>query len=132
MRLGPGLVFLGLFELGVRLLEVLFDHDLTESVARVSDLSDLDVLLDTALFHLLVGRFDIAHGVEPRIARQGRDETDIRTLRGLNRADPAIVGGMDIADFEARALARQSAGAERRQTAFVGDLGERVGLIHEL
>ena len=37
-----------------------------------------------------------------------------------------------VAHFEARALTRQAARAKRRETALVGDLGERVGLVHEL
>ncbi len=39
---------------------------------------------------------------------------------------------MHVADFEARTLARQTAGAKGRYAALVGDLGERVGLVHEL
>ena len=39
---------------------------------------------------------------------------------------------MDVADFEAGALAGQTARSERRETPFVRDLGERIGLIHEL
>jgi hypothetical protein len=37
-----------------------------------------------------------------------------------------------VADVEARALARQAAGAERRQPALVRQLGQRVVLVHEL
>jgi hypothetical protein len=39
---------------------------------------------------------------------------------------------VDVADLEARALARETAGSERRETTLVRDLGERVGLVHEL
>ncbi len=39
---------------------------------------------------------------------------------------------MDVAHLEAGALAGETAGAKRRQTALVGDLGERVRLVHEL
>ena len=39
---------------------------------------------------------------------------------------------MHVAHLEAGALAREAAGPERRQPALVGDLGQWVGLIHEL
>ena len=39
---------------------------------------------------------------------------------------------MHVADLEAGALARQTAGAERRQAAPVGEPGQRVDLVHEL
>ena len=39
---------------------------------------------------------------------------------------------MDVAHLEARALARETAGPERRETTLVRDLGERVRLVHEL
>src|SRR5690606_5133416 len=40
--------------------------------------------------------------------------------------------GMDVAHLEARALSRQTARPERAQAPLVGDLTERVGLVHEL
>jgi hypothetical protein len=39
---------------------------------------------------------------------------------------------MDVAHLEAGALAREAARAERRETALVRDLGQRVRLVHEL
>ena len=39
---------------------------------------------------------------------------------------------MHVADFEARAIATQTARPEGGETALVGQLGQRVGLIHEL
>jgi hypothetical protein len=37
-----------------------------------------------------------------------------------------------VAHLEARALARETAGSERRETTLVRDLGQRIRLIHEL
>jgi len=45
---------------------------------------------------------------------------------------PAVVGGVHVANFESRPLARQAAGSQRRQTALVGDFRQRIGLVHEL
>jgi hypothetical protein len=39
---------------------------------------------------------------------------------------------MHVADFEACAIAGQTARPESRQAALVGQLGERVDLVHEL
>ncbi len=39
---------------------------------------------------------------------------------------------MDVADFEACAVTAQTAGAQSRQTALVGQLSQRVVLVHEL
>ena len=39
---------------------------------------------------------------------------------------------MHVTDFEARAVAVQTAWPERGEAALVGQLGQRVGLVHEL
>src|SRR5438270_13481577 len=39
---------------------------------------------------------------------------------------------MDVADFKAGAVARESPWPESRETAFVGQLRQRINLIHEL
>ncbi len=39
---------------------------------------------------------------------------------------------MHVADFEAGAVAGETAWPKGRKTALVGELGQRVGLIHEL
>jgi hypothetical protein len=39
---------------------------------------------------------------------------------------------MHVAHFEAGAFARQAARAEGRDAALVRDLGQRIGLVHEL
>src|SRR3546814_1179109 len=50
----------------------------------------------------------------------------------LFRSDTAIMRRVNVADFEARALAGQTARPERRHAALVGDFRKRVGLVHEL
>ncbi len=42
------------------------------------------------------------------------------------------MGRVHVAHLETGALARQAAGPERRKPALVRDLGQRIGLIHEL
>ena len=106
--------------------------DVAGLVLRAAGVGDDHVVDDAAVLHLAVGRLDEAELVDARVARQRRDEADVRTFRRLNRADAAVVRRVDVADLEAGALARQTAGPERRETPLVRDLGERVGLVHEL
>ena len=48
------------------------------------------------------------------------DQADVRAFGSLDRADPAIVGRVNVADFEAGALTGQTARPERRNAALVG------------
>ena len=82
--------------------------------------------------HDAVRRLDEAVAVDARERRERTDQTDVRAFRRLDRADAAVVRVVDVADFEARALARQTARPERRETPLVRQLGQRVGLVHEL
>ncbi len=70
---------------------------------------------------LAVRRLDEAVLVDPAEAGERVDEADVRAFRSFDRADPAIVGRVDVADFEAGALTGQAAGPERRNAALVGD-----------
>ena len=107
--------------------------DVADLVLRVAaGVGDDHVVDDAAVLHLAVGRLDEAELVDPRVARQRRDQADVRAFRRLNRADAAVVRRVDVAHLEPGALARQTAGPERRETPLVRDLGERVGLVHEL
>src|SRR5207245_9324456 len=93
---------------------------------------DDDKVGHASVLDLAVGGLDEAELVDPRVARQRRDQADVGTFRRLDRADAAVVRRMDVADFEARALARQPAGSERGQTPLVSNFRQRVGLVHEL
>ena len=71
-------------------------------------------------------------GIHARKDAQAGDQPNVGTLRCFDRADAPVVGNMDVTDFEAGAFAVESSGAQRAQTAFVGQLGQRVGLIDHL
>ena len=81
---------------------------------------------------LAVRRLDEAVAVDPAVGRERADQADVRAFRRLDRADAAVVAVVDVADVEAGALARQAARAEGREAALAGQLGQRVGLVHEL
>jgi hypothetical protein len=82
--------------------------------------------------HLAVRRLDEAERVDAPEGRQRADQADVRAFRGLDRAHPAVVARVHVADLEAGALAGQTTRAERRQAALVGQARQRVGLVHEL
>ena len=85
-----------------------------------------------ALDDLAVRRLDEAELRDGRHRRERADQADVRAFRRLDRAHAAVVGRVDVAHLDRRALAGQAAGAERRQAAAVGEAVERVRLVHEL
>ncbi len=95
--------------------------------SRWHDLLGHDAVLDDA-----VGRRDEAVLGDLGERGQRADQADVRTLGRLDRAHAPVVGRVHVADLDRRALARQPAGAERREAAAVREPGQRVGLVHEL
>ena len=91
-----------------------------------------DVRRHLAVDDLAVRAFDEAVLVDAGEGRKRVDQTDVRAFRRFDRADTAVVGRMNVADFEAGALAGQTARAKSRETALVGDFRQRVHLVHEL
>ncbi len=85
-----------------------------------------------AVDDLAIRRLDEAIFVDAREGREAVDQTDVRAFRRFDRTDAAIMGRMNVADLETRALAGQTARPERRHAALVRHFGQRVGLIHEL
>ena len=133
MRLASGRARLpSLASFCVGRLDLLEQHDLVELEGGVAPLDDRHVVEHAPLLDLLVRRLDEAVVVDPGVARERRDEADVRPFRRLDRADPAVVRRVHVADLEPGPLARQAARPERRQAALVGHLGQRVGLVHEL
>ena len=113
-----------LVEIGVRLGD--------DVVAFLNGRQILDLVGHAATLDLAVRRFEKAVFVQSRIERHRVDQADVRAFGRFDRADAAVVRGMHVAHFEARTLARQTARPEGRNTTLVRDLGQRVGLVHEL
>ena len=101
-------------------------------VSGVAGIEDADFIGYHALDHLAVRAFDEAVFVDARKAGKRRDQPDVWAFRRFDRADASVVRGMDVADFESGALTGQTARSKGRETTFMGDLGERIRLIHEL
>ncbi len=94
---------------------------------QVDDLLGHDAVLD-----LGVRRLDHAEIVDARVHGQTQDQADVRAFRRVDGTEAAVVGRMDVADFEAGALAGKTAGTEGGQRAQMLDFGQGVSLIHEL
>ena len=100
--------------------------------AGLAGVGDGDEVEHLAVLDAAVGRLDEAVLIDAREARERDDQADVRAFRRLNRADASVVGRVHVADFEACALTRKTTRSKGRQAALVGDLRERVGLVHEL
>src|SRR4051794_14458720 len=92
----------------------------------------VDRVGDLAVGDPAVRRLDEAERVDPGVGRQRADQADVGAFRGLDRAHPAVVARVHVADLEAGPLTGQTTRAERGQPALVRQAGERVGLVHEL
>ena len=84
------------------------------------------------LDHAAVRRLDEAVAVDDAVRRERADQADVRAFRRLDRADAAVVAVVHVAHVEAGAVARETAGTQRREPALVRQLGQRVRLVHEL
>src|SRR5947207_6854241 len=121
-----------LFQVSIDLLELVNFKVIADAKIAVTGVEDGDVIKSAAIFHPAIRRLDEAVVVDTRVTAQRRDEANVRTFRRLDGADAAVVRRVNVADFESGALARQSAWPQRGKTALVGDLRQRIGLIHEL
>ena len=110
--------------LGIRLGDV---EVLVTITAEVFDLIGNPTINDFAVWC-----FDESEFIDSGKSAQRADETDVRTFRRFDRTDAAVVGRMDVADFESSAITAETAWPEGGETALVSQLGERIRLIHEL
>ena len=92
----------------------------------------VDLVGDASVGHFAVRRFDEAEIVDAGKCAERADQTDVRTFRCFDRTDAAVVRRMHVADLEAGAVAAETAGPEGRKAAFMGQLGQRIRLIHKL
>ena len=79
-----------------------------------------------------IRRLDETEIVHAGKAGERRDQADVRTFRRLDGAHAPVLRIVHVTDFEAGTLAREAARSKRRQTTFMRQFGERIGLIHEL
>src|SRR6185437_1822548 len=99
---------LGIHLLGFRLLDMIASF-----VFAVARIDDGDVVNHPGVLYPAVWRLNESVVVDARIATQRRDQSNVRTFRRFNRADSPIVRRVNVADFESRALTRQTARPQR-------------------
>src|SRR5213080_3576117 len=97
----------------VGLLEFFLRHVIVGLELRGAAIDDANEFDDAPVDNFAVRRFDEAELVDARVTRQRRNQADVRTFRGLNRADAAIVSRVHIAHFESGALAAQTTRSQR-------------------
>ena len=93
---------------------------------------EVHLIGDASVFDFAVGSFDKSELVDSGEGRHGRNQSDVRAFWRFDRANSPIVGRMNIADFEACAVAGEASWPEGRKASLVGQFCEWVGLIHEL
>ena len=111
-------------ELGVGLGDDVFLFLVGREIA--DGLGDLTVLDDA------IGRLDETELVHPGEAGQTTDQTDVGTFGRLDRTHTPVVAEVHVAHLETGALTAQTAWAQRRQAAAMGQTRKRVHLVHEL
>src|SRR5438128_4845165 len=116
----------------VRLLDIFLRHVIAWLELCITAVSHAHKLSNDAVHYLAIWRFDETEFVDARIARQRRNQTDVRTFRRLDRTDAPIVSRMHVAHFESRALAAETTWSKCRETTLVRDFRQWVCLIHEL
>ena len=103
-RLQFGRPLLLVFQLGIQLFGFVLFQVIADFVIAVAGVDDADVVEHASILDPAVGRLDEAVVVDPRIAAQRRNQSDVRTFRRLNRADTSVVRRVNVADFESRAF----------------------------
>ncbi len=116
----------------VGFIDVLLRHMIIRLELRITAVSDAHKFSHHAVDNFPVWRFDEAKRVDAGVARQRRDQPDVRTFRRLDRANAPVVGGVHVADFESGALTAQPARSQRGQSALVSNFRKWICLIHEL
>ncbi len=82
----------------------------------------LRVIMGQAGDHLPIGRLDKAKIIDHTITGQAHYETNVWPLGSLDGADTPIVAVMHVTHVETGSRPLQSAGAQRRECAFVCQL----------
>ncbi len=91
-----------------------------------------DFIGDNTIAHDAIRSFDKSKFIDLGKGGKRSDQTDVRSFRRFNRANTSIVAGMNVAHFKSCSIAVQAARSKRGKTSFVGQFGNRVGLIHKL
>ena len=89
-------------------------------------------ILRIGLVDLAVRRLNESVLVDPCVACKGVDQTDVRTFRRLDRTHSSVVGVVYVSHLESRTVSGKTARSQCGETSLVGQLAQRVVLVHEL
>ena len=91
-----------------------------------------DLVGDPTVHDLAVGRLNEAVLVDSCVGGQGTNEANVWTFWRLNRTHTAVVGGVNVSNFETGTLTGKTTRSKGRQTTLVGKASKWVDLVHEL
>ena len=92
----------------------------------------LDLVGGLALFDFAIGSLKEAVVVDASVNGQRNNQADVGSFRSFDRTHASVVRIVNVADFEAGAVAGKSSRSQGVQAALVGKLGQGVDLVHEL
>ena len=139
------LIFLGLFSVTTGYI---FTDEMSFFIQRLIRLSHMVVILfigshvynfvcypwilGIRLVDLSVRSLDKSIFIDPCIGSKGVDQTDVRSLRSLDRTHSSVMGVVDISNLKSGTVTGQTAGTQCGKTSLMSQLAQRVVLIHEL
>ena len=91
-----------------------------------------NLIADFTVLYQTIRSLNKSKLVNTSVGAKRVDQTNVWTLRGLNRADTAVVRSVHVAHFKASTVTVQTTRSECRETALVSQFCQRVSLVHEL
>src|SRR6056297_1396044 len=91
-----------------------------------------NIICYRTFLYLSVRCFYKAEIINLGVNTQRGNQTNVWTFRGFNRAETTIVRIMNVTILKTGSFTRKTTRSQCRHTPFVGQLSNRVGLIHKL
>ena len=101
-------------------------------IAFVDRRQIIDLVCHLILDDFTIRAFEEAIVIRTCVSRERVDKTDVWSLWRLDRAYTSVVSRVNVAHFEACALAGQTTWTESRNATLVRDLRQWIVLIHKL
>ena len=92
----------------VSAINVFLRHMIARFEFCVATIDDPDKFDHPAIHDFAIWRFDKSKRIDPRIARQRRNQSDVWSFRRFDRTNASVVSRVDVAHLESRALAAQA------------------------
>src|SRR5260370_25297276 len=92
----------------------------------------VNLIRHAAVFHFAIWRFDKTEFIDARESAHRTDQADVWTFWRLDRTNAAVMGWLNVANFQPSALTTQTSRAASRQATLQRPLRDRIGLLHQL